>query len=67
MPAFSGLGGSISPSGTVPVGSGYDMAFNILPDIGNYLKQVYVDGFPIGNVSSYLFSNVQSSHNTFSK
>jgi len=60
--ATSGVGGSISPSGTVTVNYGTDQIFTITPDTGYHIKDVKVDGKSVGAVSTYTFTNVTSNH-----
>lgn len=60
--ASAGVGGSISPSGTVSVAFGNDQSFNISSDLGYYIADVLVDGFSVGAVSSYTFVSVTSNH-----
>jgi uncharacterized repeat protein (TIGR02543 family) len=63
--ASAGPGGSITPSGAVPVASGEDKSFTIVPDIGYHVFDVVVDGFSQGVVYSYTFSDVSSDHTIF--
>ncbi len=60
--AGAGAGGSINPSGNVPVNEGTDKTFNIVPDSGFIIEQVTVDGSPQGAVSTYTFVNVIANH-----
>ncbi|HWQ66073.1 MAG TPA: PKD domain-containing protein, partial [Methanospirillum sp.] len=60
--ASAGLGGTISPSGSVFVNRSADQAFVITPSSGYSIGSVMVDGISVGSVSSYLFSNVSSNH-----
>lgn len=60
--ATSGVGGSISPSGTVSVTSNGSQTFTITPNIGFHLSDVKVDGGSVGAVTSYTFSNVTGNH-----
>ncbi|HWQ66630.1 MAG TPA: S8 family serine peptidase, partial [Methanospirillum sp.] len=60
--ASAGIGGTISPSGSVSVNRNEDQAFVITPSSGYSIGSVVVDGFSVGSVSSYLFSNVSSDH-----
>jgi signal transduction histidine kinase len=55
-------GGSISPSGTVPVSGGANQAFTITPNTNNQISNVLVDGTSAGAVSSYTFYSVTATH-----
>ena len=55
--------GVITPSGTVSVMSGASQPFTITPNYGYSIAGVLVDGFSVGSVSSYTFTNVQAAHN----
>ena len=57
-----GAGGTISPSGTVVVGSGGNQLFNIASNPGYHLTDVLVEGGSIGPVPSYTFTNVVLNH-----
>ena len=60
--ASAGTGGSISPSGSVPVQDGSSQTFTITPNSGYAISNVLVDGQSVGAVRSYTFSNVRSNH-----
>ena len=60
--ASAGPGGSISPSGAVAVSGGTTQAFTITPNSGYRIADVLVDGSSVGAVSSFTFTNVNSSH-----
>jgi hypothetical protein len=60
--AMAGPGGSISPSGTVPVSPATDQTFTITPDDGFQVVDVLVDGSSEGAVTEYTFENVMSNH-----
>ena len=60
--ASAGTGGTISPSGTVPVDHGASQTFTITPLVGYQILNVQVDGVPVGAVSSYAFTNVITDH-----
>ena len=60
--ASAGFGGSISPSGNVPVNCGSDQAFTITPDGCHTIANVLVDGSSVGAVASFTFTNVQADH-----
>lgn len=58
----AGTGGSISPSGNVPVNHGSNQTFTITPNSGYRVADVKVDGISQGALSSYTFTNVTSNH-----
>ena len=58
--AFTGYGGAISPAGQVAVLDGDSETFSIIPDAGNSVADVLVDGISIGPATSYTFNNVTS-------
>ena len=60
--AFAGAGGSISPSGDVPMAAGWSRSFTITPNTGYEIAHVIVDGRSVGTVSSYTFTDVQDDH-----
>ena len=60
--ASAGVGGSITPSGSVSVNHGRNGTFTITPSTGYVVSNVVVDGSSVGAVSSYTFSNVTSAH-----
>jgi len=60
--ASAGAGGSISPSGTVPVDAGEDQTFTITPDALYAIDDVLVDSVSVGAVASYEFLNVSTTH-----
>ncbi len=60
--ASAAAGGSISPSGTVPVNSGTNQTFTITADPGYYITSVVVDGVNQGAIGSYTFTNVTAAH-----
>jgi uncharacterized repeat protein (TIGR02543 family) len=60
--AAAGANGSVSPSGPVEVASGSDQSFTIKPEAGYHIKEVYVDGASVGNVSGYTFTGVSRDH-----
>ena len=60
--ASAAAGGSISPSGSVPVAVGSDQTFTITPDPSYVIADVVVDGVSQGAVPSYTFSTVQADH-----
>jgi len=60
--ASSGAGGSISPTGNVKVDEGTDTTFTMKADDGYEVKEVEVDGLPVGKKTSYTFENVAADH-----
>jgi hypothetical protein len=60
--ATAQYGGSISPSGTIIVNEGGNQTFMIVPNSGNNVLEVLVDGASVGAVNTYTFSNVVSDH-----
>ena len=60
--ASAGVGGSISPSGSVTANHGTNQTFTITPNTGYVILNVVVDGSSVGSVSSYTFSNVNAGH-----
>ena len=60
--ATAGIGGSISPSGSISVREGRDQTFTITPDKGYAVANVKIDGKSIGAVKSYTFENVRRTH-----
>ncbi len=58
--AAAGNGGTISPSGNVPVASGGTQTFSIAPNSGYRIADVKVDGVSAGAISSKTFTNVTS-------
>lgn len=60
--ATTGPNGEISPSGQNVVTFDGSLAFNMLPDPNYQVADVLVDGFSVGAVTSYTFTNVSTSH-----
>ena len=60
--ATAGLHGSISPNGTSVINCGDSLAYTIVPDSGFLVLDVVVDGTSQGDLSSYVFNNIQSNH-----
>ena len=61
--ASAGLGGSISPTGSITVNYGGSQEFNISANAGYSVADVLVNGASVGAVSSYTFSNVEDEYN----
>jgi hypothetical protein len=59
---LTGTGGSISPTGTVWVENHKSRVFRIKPEPGFQVKQVYVDGRPVGAVNRYTFRRIVRNH-----
>lgn len=60
--ATAGSGGFISPAGSVSVSAGASQRFDITESFPYVVSNVVVDGFSVGPVRSYTFSNVMSNH-----
>jgi hypothetical protein len=60
--ASAGTGGTITPSGAVPVGCSAGQSFTIAPGAGFQISGVLVDGSPVGAVANYSFTNVMADH-----
>lgn len=60
--ATAGEGGSISPSGKVPVTQGSDANFTITPSTGYRIRYVKVDGVSKGSIDNYRFTDVSADH-----
>lgn len=56
--ASAGPGGSVVPSGAVPVVEGASQHFSIAPDSGNQVATLTVDGSPVTPDTTYTFTNV---------
>ena len=60
--AQAGYGGTITPSGTSMISYGGSSTYNIVPQNGFTISKVTVDGVNVGNLSTYTFTNVTTSH-----
>lgn len=60
--ASAGPGGTITPSGAVPVTCGNTQNFVVQPNACSVLSQVMVDGVPAGLFANYPFNLVQANH-----
>ena len=60
--ASAGTGGTITPTGTLPVEFGASQAFVIAPDPGYAVADVLVDGGSVGAPTGYTFTNVHANH-----
>ena len=57
------VGGTISPAGVTNVNYGDTLKYTITPDAGYKIIYVVVDGVLVGNVSTYTFASVTTTHN----
>lgn len=55
-------GGTITPSGRVPVGRGETPSFTMTPQAGYRLQTVLVDGKPVGAETTYRFDPISANH-----
>ena len=60
--ATGGLGGSITPLGSVTVNYGASQTFTITPDPGYHVADVKIDGVSVGAVTTYTLNNITSNH-----
>ena len=60
--ASAGSGGSIDPSGAVPVNDGAAQSFTITPAEHYHVADVLVDGSSVGAVTNHTFTNVTGNH-----
>ncbi len=60
--ASAGPGGSVVPSGVVPVLEGASQHFSIAPAPGNQVASLIVDGSPVAADTAYTFTNVTAHH-----
>ena len=60
--ANAGTGGSISPAGDTLVQAGLSKTYTIIPDAGQRVAKVLVDGVNKGAITSYYFYKVASGH-----
>ena len=58
----AGIGGSISPQGSVTVNHGSNRTFSINSNFGFQISDVRVDNISVGPVSSYTFNNITEDH-----
>ncbi|MCX6688626.1 MAG: hypothetical protein NTZ39_02885 [Methanoregula sp.] len=63
--ASAGSGGTVAPPGRVPVAYNNSQRFAITPDTGYHTVDVVVDGISAGVITSYTFTDVQTSHTLF--
>ncbi|MBI4810334.1 MAG: T9SS type A sorting domain-containing protein [Ignavibacteriales bacterium] len=60
-------GGTISPSGSIIVDSGATKTFTLIPDVGNHVDSLFVDGVHVDSTSSYTFYDVKENHTIHAK
>jgi len=60
--ASAGPNGSINPSGQVTVNDGDNRSFSVTPNTNYHVADVLVDGFSVGPVAGYTFTNVVGNH-----
>ena len=60
--ASAGANGTIAPSGTVTLNHGANQTFSITPEADYHVADVVVDGYSVGPVTSYTFTNVTADH-----
>lgn len=60
--ASGGANGIITPLGTITVAHGANQSFAMIPDEGYEVQNVYIDGNPVGAMTSYTFTNVTADH-----
>jgi subtilisin family serine protease len=60
--ASASNGGTIAPSGTIPVQTGTSRTFSITPSPGYQIADVLADNISQGAITSYTFSNVTANH-----
>lgn len=63
--AEAGVGGTISPNGSISVIKGSDREFHINADDGYRIVDVLIDNKSIGSVESYRFENVRENHTIY--
>lgn len=63
--ANAGNGGTITPSGVANMIAGGSQTYTITAAAGHHIDQVYVDGAPVGAVSTYAFNDVNANHTIF--
>jgi hypothetical protein len=62
LTATSGIGGTVSPSGTLTLVEGSSQTFLIQPLSGYQVQDLVVDGQSLGALTQYTFSNINSDH-----
>ena len=61
--ASAGAKGIITPSGSITVAHGASQSFSMIPNSGYEVQELYIDGNPVGAMTSYTFTNVTTDHN----
>ena len=56
--ASAGPGGSINPSGIIPVDSGGSVTYGITPDPGYFIDDVLVNSVSVGPTAGYMFAGI---------
>ena len=65
--AMAGGGGTISDMGTTTLVYNGSKTYTITPNPGFHVNNVYVDGYPVGAVSTYSFNNVTANHTIYAE
>ena len=60
--ASAGSGGTIAPSGAVPVHHGDNQSFTFTPSANHHVSAVTVDASPVALAPGYTFTNVTANH-----
>jgi len=60
--ATADSGGTITPSGSIPVAEGNNQSFTIAANTGYHIDSVVVDGVNQGVITNYTFTNVTAGH-----
>jgi len=55
-------GGTITPTGEVPVNEGQSQIFTMTPNSNSAVKNIKVDNVSLGIISTYTFSDISSDH-----
>ena len=64
---MAGTGGTISDMGATTMAYNGSKTYTITPDAGFHVSNVFVDGLPVGAVSTYSFNNVTASHTIYAE
>jgi len=65
--AMAGTGGTISDMGATTLAYNGSKTYTITPDAGFHVSNVFVDGLPVGAVSTYSFNNVTTNHTIYAE
>lgn len=60
--ASAGAGGTITPNGAIVQNFQGNQTFTITPDNGFHIDNVSVDGFNLGAINTYTFTNIVKNH-----